>query len=627
MRRHMAFWLVWAAAAVCVHTTVARLSPRMPSSFDARLLARRATSNDGDLSTPQAKASSMLACIGHGASGRADSGAIQAIFQATPPPSPDLHDKLFTISPSKWGISSSNSDELNDWKKDGKSAHSQRVIDRYTSKLSQCLDRLASRMVSHNTSNTNAAVSPRDPANPATSNQSPPTSNDSQDDSAAKNTSTGGSGVGGGQSNNGTVNGGNPPGKSDSTGTTGATTNDPSKPADSTPGSGSAKPAPGLGAEANSVPPTLDPDNKLMPKPDPSSKSGTDPTTGDGSSLAAVAAPANADSSVPAQPASTDPGAANSAIPSGSNCTQIVERKEYSTLTNAEKKAYVDAIKCLRRKPSRYGDSNMNALDDWTLLHMQMIKYVHFTAYFLPFHRGFVAIAERDLRECGFPLGMPWIDWTQHSDDPSASAIFNGDPTFGFGTDGKGSNSNCAFGSGKQVTDGAFANMVFNAPFQHNLCRQFNNLDVQQPNPHWGSNCTTFLTEQFVNGVMTTHTDGKFFDFAAALEVSTHYAVHVCMGGNMPWLSASTNDPGFMLHHAFMDAIFTSWQNQSPSNKNAFHGPKKQNRDGKFNPWDATADDVMNFKPLAPNAKVSDLLDPQKGLMGGLMCYRYSFNS
>uniref|UniRef100_V5EZJ3 Tyrosinase copper-binding domain-containing protein n=1 Tax=Kalmanozyma brasiliensis (strain GHG001) TaxID=1365824 RepID=V5EZJ3_KALBG len=219
---------------------------------------------------------------------------------------------------------------------------------------------------------------------------------------------------------------------------------------------------------------------------------------------------------------------------SSRGCRQLRIRKEYSTLTNAEKKAFADAIKCVRSKPSRYQTGpGWNAADDWTLLHIRMVKYVHFTAYFLPFHRGFLAIVERDLNNCGFHLGLPWVDWTKTSVDPSTNALFSSDPAFGLGTNGRGDNSECPWQTGLAVIDGALANHYFNAPFRHRLCRQFNNLDVNAPNPHFGNNCTTFINPTFVSGLGKTHDNGRFFDFSSALEISTHLSMHTVMKQNI----------------------------------------------------------------------------------------------
>ncbi len=264
-------------------------------------------------------------------------------------------------------------------------------------------------------------------------------------------------------------------------------------------------------------------------------------------------------------------------------------------------------------------------MDDWTLLHIRMVEYVHYTAYFMVFHRGFTALVERDLHDCGFPLGLPWIDWTKTAEDPSTNAVWDSDPDYGLGTNGQGSKKDCPWGYGLEVTDGALADHWFNAPFKHRLCRQFNNMDVNITNPHFGSNCTTFINANFVKGLGATHNSGKFFDFSSALEISSHLSMHTCIGGNLAWLTSSPNDVVFHSHHGFVDNIFSTWQHKDPKNKDAFHGPKKQENYGEHPPWTAKRTDVINFSPLAENVMVQDLLDHESGKWGGRMCYKYDY--
>ncbi len=154
------------------------------------------------------------------------------------------------------------------------------------------------------------------------------------------------------------------------------------------------------------------------------------------------------------------------------------------------------------------------------------------------------------------------------------------------------------------MTDGALADHWFNAPFKHKLCRQFNNMDVKLPNAHFGSNCTTFISESFLKGLALTHNDGSFFDFSSAVEISLHLAMHTSAGGNLAWLSTSVNDPVFHPHHGHIDNLFSSWQDMNPKNKRAFHGPKKQQKDGAHPPWNAKRTDMINFAPLADSVAV-----------------------
>lgn len=396
-----------------------------------------------------------------------------------------------------------------------------------------------------------------------------------------------------------------------------------------TPASAPGNMAPGLGPNTKSVTPAFqsDPNEQNMPKTAPGTPDSSTGSTPSGTAtqdmLIGGTAPSS-DQNTTSSPLQTSLLRISPHPPSCPGCKQIRIRKEYSTLSRSEKKAFADAIKCVRSKPSRYQtDPGWNAADDWTLLHIRMVKYVHFTAYFTLFHRGFLAIVERDLNQCGFNQGLPWVDWTKTPTDPSTNPLFDSNPEYGLGTDGHGDNSECPWQTGLAVVDGALSNLYFNAPFRHRLCRQFNNLDVNSPDPHFGSNCTTFITPSFVKGLGTTHDNGRFFDFSSALEISTHLSMHTCVGGNLAWLSSSPNDVVFHMHHGCVDNIFGAWQKKNRRNGRAFHGPKKQQKAGMHPPWTAKRTDVINYEPLAENVMVKDLLDHQSGAWDGRMCYRY----
>lgn len=648
-------------------------------------------------SSPQAKTTSLLQCLGQHATAHADRAKVQSLLQTHPHPSDD--DVWSQLGPKEWGFKGHDGADGDTWTPTAGAAQTAKGRSMMQhKKLLRCVKRLqlnavptdqgpkqgkywksvsvgtgneadSRRLIS--TMRTRTAGTPRaltDSSGGVKFEQAPQdtslrqpvvATNDAQwisssvtssDDSSVQSQQASGDATG-----------------ADASGAQKPTSDASVPPAPDAAG----KLAPGLGPDTKSVAPALenDPGEKNMPKTVPgttgaaaSTQAGADA----GPDSAGVVAPDAAAGTTGAgpqtplangQPVSTQnltlngTGQANNATNStvspdqlqtsllqvdGSDptqsqlssrgCRRLRIRKEYSTLTRAEKKAFADAIKCVRTKPSRYQTGpGWNAADDWTLLHIRMVKYVHFTAYFLPFHRGFLAIVERDLNNCGFHLGLPWVDWTKTAGDPSTNALFSSDAQFGLGTNGRGGNSECPWQTGLAMTDGALANHYFNAPFRHRLCRQFNNLDVNAPNPHFGANCTTFISPTFVSGLGRTHDNGRFFDFSSALEISTHLSMHTCVGGNLAWLSSSPNDVVFHTHHGCVDNIFTGWQNKNARNARAFHGPKKQQKNGQHPPWTARATDVINYQPLAENVMVRDLLDHQSGAWGGRMCYRYDY--
>ncbi|CDR99493.1 hypothetical protein [Sporisorium scitamineum] len=602
------------------------------------------------LSSPHAKTSHLLHCLGHAASAKADRAKVEALIAANPNPADD---RVWSqLLPREWGFKGHDAPGGDTWTPvDGATQTVKDRVSRQHQKLIRCAKRLQMDVMRDADGD----------AKPADQAQEPRVLPDMFGGSGFKQGA-----VAPGDLDASAAQKSNPDGTLSSLPPGGLNpAADAQKPnpdgtlSSTHPGQ---KLAPGLGPDQVSVAPALtnDPLEKNMPKtlPGTAAAADTDPAQ-QGAAVAGHPLPAGTDPQTMAaiaavaanmtnNGAQTDPNGQKSAVPgqlnlalandatadqseadgTASTCTNPLIRKEYSSLTRGEKKAFVEAIKCVRSKPSRFNPDlpEWNAADDWTLLHIRMVRYVHFTAYFTVFHRGFTAIVERDLNDCGFKFGIPWVDWTKTASDPSTNPVFDSDPEFGLGTDGKGDNSSCPWNTGLAVTDGALADHTFNAPFQHRLCRQFNNLDVHTPNPHFGSNCTTFINADFIKGLGATHDDGKFFDFSSALEISTHLSMHTCVGGNLAWLSSSPNDILFHTHHSCVDNLFGGWQKKSGKNKRAFHGPKQQQKNGKHPEWTAKVTDVINFQPLAENVMVRDLLDHESGAWGGRMCYRYDYN-
>jgi hypothetical protein len=87
-------------------------------------------------------------------------------------------------------------------------------------------------------------------------------------------------------------------------------------------------------------------------------------------------------------------------------------RKSWHTLTNAQKKAYINAELCLMSKPSTSGLRGARTMfDDFQSAHVSMTEIVHYAGQFLPYHRLFVWAHEQALeRECGYKGGQPYWD-------------------------------------------------------------------------------------------------------------------------------------------------------------------------------------------------------------------------
>lgn len=79
------------------------------------------------------------------------------------------------------------------------------------------------------------------------------------------------------------------------------------------------------------------------------------------------------------------------------------------TLSNAEKKAYLDSELCLMKKPSISSlPGARTRFDDFQVAHAWKTEIAHFVGQFLPLHRHFVYAHEEALRkECGYTGAQP----------------------------------------------------------------------------------------------------------------------------------------------------------------------------------------------------------------------------
>lgn len=176
------------------------------------------------------------------------------------------------------------------------------------------------------------------------------------------------------------------------------------------------------------------------------------------------------------------------------NLSNAAVRKEWLSLSDEEKIAYTDAVKCLMSKPSITGDSAPGAksrFDDFVAVHINQTLSIHVTVSlqnpkihfalanttqgnFLSWHRYFTWTYEHALREeCGYTGYQPYINWGKYAHDIVGSPLFDGSETSMSGDgefiphNGTGIPSNAApnfvippgNGSGC-VTSGPFKNMT-----------------------------------------------------------------------------------------------------------------------------------------------------------------------
>ncbi|KAI1757511.1 hypothetical protein F4782DRAFT_546646 [Xylaria castorea] len=278
-------------------------------------------------------------------------------------------------------------------------------------------------------------------------------------------------------------------------------------------------------------------------------------------------------------------------------------RFEWSSYSNADRTAFVQAIKCLQGKPSggsQYTGST-NRYEDLISVHRGMTADIHQTAAFLVWHRYFVWVFEQLLRdECGFNRAMPWWDETKHAGAFAASDLFTNN-WFG-NLPGKTSD-----GQGTCIESGEFSGTTLhvgpgNNNDNHCLSRAVDESQTAQCNQDFTNSCLAMTTYE---------------EFRDCFELGPHGYGHNGIGAVMAEVSASVGDPVFFMHHLFVDHTFRIWQNANPSRRTTISGCAN-----KANPCTPiTLDTMLSSNGLRPDITVRDIMDT----LSGTICYRYDY--
>jgi tyrosinase len=283
-------------------------------------------------------------------------------------------------------------------------------------------------------------------------------------------------------------------------------------------------------------------------------------------------------------------------------CSNPSVRREWRKLSKEEQTEWVDAIKCLGKLPhdpalTPSGDPNITQIppvntsgsfwDDIVYVHMDLNPVIHWTGYFLPWHRAYIQAVESALKEkCGYKGTQPYWNWTQDASDFYSATIFDDDPDSGLGGWGDPAND-------FQITTGGFAQdfmVSYPAPnrvrrnytLQPFLGPEFPPGSVADPEVYINTTFTQSNADYMVNSFV-----GDFEGFQAYFESDggLHLGPHLMLGGDMAGVCPSNvgpgcvagpkwsaNDPMFFIHHTMVDKLWYDWQNKHISSFYSFVG-------------------------------------------------------
>ncbi|KAK0735922.1 hypothetical protein B0T18DRAFT_256621, partial [Schizothecium vesticola] len=279
---------------------------------------------------------------------------------------------------------------------------------------------------------------------------------------------------------------------------------------------------------------------------------------------------------------------------------------------------YLNAAVCVTKKPSRLGLVNATVQDDFAYTHAILYNQIHNFAAFLPWHRYYVMVYEKALRDCGYTGTAMYWNWVNDWAAPSKAAVWHN--VTGFGGNGVETNPNDIR---KRVIDGPFKNwrpQFWHSSVQpHALSRDWSTAQNGDPE----------LRGAFYSPTAMVPVNAKtvFDEFRAALEDGPHAAVHGGVGaaddnrglGDMGFNNASPSDPLFFLHHTQVDRLWWLWQQQNPSARTMeYNGNSPSLPDGSNGP-PVSLNDKLPMGGLAAEGVVRDYMD----VKSAKLCYKY----
>ncbi|KAL2208404.1 Di-copper centre-containing protein [Sarocladium strictum] len=338
-------------------------------------------------------------------------------------------------------------------------------------------------------------------------------------------------------------------------------------------------------------------------------------------------------------------------------CTakNVVFRREYGSLSKAERLDYVNAVKCLQKLPPRtpasVASGAKSRFDDFVVTHIQQTLDIHYSGIFPPWHRWFVYQYEKALREeCGYKGYQPYWDWAKWATGPQDSPIFNGDK-YSLGGNGEyiphdgpvivpppgvgGGNISLPAGvGGGFVKTGPFADMTVNLG-------PVGGVEGTQPGVDGGLGYNPRGLKRDLGPAMNM----RYANYSTVLnlllkpnleqyrllsegvpytpEIGPHGGIHYTISGDPGGdLFTSPGDPAFWVHHGMMDRMWTFWQSLDRKNR------LRAVSDGDYGhiTWaneppsrKALLTDVIDMGYAGDSTTIGEVMDP----LSGPFCYFY----
>ncbi|KAJ4363968.1 hypothetical protein N0V83_009422 [Neocucurbitaria cava] len=306
--------------------------------------------------------------------------------------------------------------------------------------------------------------------------------------------------------------------------------------------------------------------------------------------------------------------------PNPQKCTldNTAQRKEWSTLSTAEKTDYINAVKCLAKKPAKtpagIAAGAKNRYDDFVATHINQTLSIHGTGNFLSWHRYFTWAYETVLRnECGYKGYQPYYNWPCPDSCGVSLPPGNGG---GCVKSGPFKDWSVNLGPVAPVLTDVKANPDFTGLGYNPRCLRRDISKAASQGWTKDSDVASLIKNSKDFLTFTTTMQGDFANGFLGVHTGGHFTIGGDPGGD---LFASPGDPAFFLHHAMIDRTYWTWQNQDIANREyALAGTITLNNSPPSR--NTSLDDIISLGYVGvPDVKIRDA----SNTLGGPFCYIY----
>lgn len=322
-------------------------------------------------------------------------------------------------------------------------------------------------------------------------------------------------------------------------------------------------------------------------------------------------------------------------------------RRDFAKMAPEERKAYTDAINCLRTKPSlldqeKYSGA-INRYFDYATIHVNRTQQAHISGFFLTWHRMFLHLFEQDLRNlCGYKGSLPYWNWPATAYDLAGSPVFNGDE-YSMSGDGEFIDSGpIQLAPTFSIPHGTGGGCIKTGPFQ-GMTYTMQDIPISlllqggELPPTAFTRNESCLTRDLNPFMAETTTNWTLFNDAVAAadqaeftlllngvlgggSLGLHSGAHFTLGAPASSIFISAQDPIWYPLHTFLDVMYVQWQKAHPEIYDQMYGTETAN-----NVPPSPNVTLDTYEPdwgyLHESVQVKDLISTT----AGPFCYEYDF--